>query len=44
MHKFVPALVTAATLFASATSAQQRPVRTAEDYARAKRASKYNAP
>jgi hypothetical protein len=43
MHKFVPVFVTAATFFASAASAQQRPARTAEDYARAERASKYDA-
>ncbi|MFD2721801.1 DPP IV N-terminal domain-containing protein [Hymenobacter monticola] len=42
MHKYVPALVTAATFFVSAASAQQRPVRTAEDYARAERAMGYN--
>ncbi|MBD2723962.1 S9 family peptidase [Hymenobacter armeniacus] len=41
MHKFVPALV-AAAFFTSAASAQQRPVLTAEDYARAERAMSYN--
>ena len=41
MHKFVPALFTAA-FFVSAASAQQRPVLTAEDYARAERAMSYN--
>jgi dipeptidyl aminopeptidase/acylaminoacyl peptidase len=43
MPKFVPALFTAATLFVStAALAQQRPVLTAEDYARAERAMSYN--
>ncbi|MDO7854340.1 S9 family peptidase [Hymenobacter convexus] len=43
MPKYVPALVTAATFFVSAVAgAQQRPVRTAEDYARAERALGYN--
>ncbi len=41
MHKMVPALL-AAAFFVSAASAQQRPVRTAEDYARAERAMAYN--
>ena len=41
MPKFVPALL-AAAFFVSAASAQQRPVRTAEDYARAERAMGYN--
>ncbi|MDQ2795237.1 MAG: DPP IV N-terminal domain-containing protein, partial [Bacteroidota bacterium] len=43
MPKFVPALFTAATLFVStAALAQQRPVLTADDYARAERAMSYN--
>ena len=41
MHKFVPALF-AAAFFVSAASAQQRPVRTTDDYARAERALGYN--
>ena len=43
MHKYVPALLTAATFFVSAAaSAQQLPARTAEDYARAERFLSYN--
>ena len=43
MHKYVPALLTAATFFVSAaTVAQQRPALTAEDYARAERFMGYN--
>ena len=43
MPKYTPALFTAATLFvASAALAQQRPVLTAGDYARAERAMGYN--
>ncbi|GAB3730353.1 S9 family peptidase [Hymenobacter agri] len=41
MHKMVPALFVAA-FFASAASAQNRPVVTAADYARAERALSYN--
>ncbi|UOQ99390.1 S9 family peptidase [Hymenobacter sp. 5317J-9] len=41
MHKLVPALF-AAAFFTSAASAQQRPVLTADDYARAERAMSYN--
>ncbi|GAB2846650.1 S9 family peptidase [Hymenobacter ruber] len=43
MHKYVPALLTAATFFVSAAaSAQQLPALTAEDYARAERFLSYN--
>ena len=43
MHKYVPALLAAATLFVSnAALAQQRPAVTAEDYARAERFLGYN--
>ncbi|MFC6224414.1 DPP IV N-terminal domain-containing protein [Hymenobacter artigasi] len=43
MHKYVPALLTAATFFVSAVAvAQQLPTRTAEDYARAERFLSYN--
>ena len=43
MHKHVPALFAAATFFVSAAAlAQQRPVLTADDYARAERAMSYN--
>jgi dipeptidyl aminopeptidase/acylaminoacyl peptidase len=43
MHKYVPALLTAATFFVSAVvSAQQLPALTAEDYARAERFLSYN--
>ena len=43
MHKYVPALFAAATLFVSnAALAQQRPAVTAEDYARAERFLGYN--
>ncbi|MBU6121093.1 S9 family peptidase [Hymenobacter siberiensis] len=43
MHKYVPALLTAATFFVSAVAvAQQLPTLTAEDYARAERFLSYN--
>ncbi|WP_460615989.1 S9 family peptidase [Hymenobacter segetis] len=43
MHKYVPALLAAATFFVSAAaSAQQMPALTAEDYARAERFLSYN--
>lgn len=43
MHKYIPALLAAATFFVStAATAQQRPALTTEDYARAERAMGYN--
>ncbi|GAB3635894.1 S9 family peptidase [Hymenobacter arcticus] len=42
MRQYVPVLVTAATFFATVALAQQRPMRTAQDYARAERFMGYN--